>query len=226
MSNGEQFDGIGMALGVVTGARSFKVDKLGRLTGIHYDQVWTPGENVCECRKKEGASGGTYTVRMVPDYRGFTLSPYTNYQIVTDAYAAQVIASTSAPTLPATVDPKPIEKKKVKPKPHSMGDCACGFYGYYDGSNDYYQKGYVAGVVEGYGEALIGTRGFRVSKARIVALRIPANVPAPLAALVRRNYAAIPQFEKFGQMVAAFPCDGGELAVSPETDEDFWTRSA
>jgi len=58
-----QFDGIDLAVGVVTGARSFEVDQLGRLTGVNYKQVWRPGENVAECRKQEKDDywGGLFT---------------------------------------------------------------------------------------------------------------------------------------------------------------------
>lgn len=141
------FSGLEFAAGTAKGARSFRVDELGRLTGIHFPQVWTPGENVAECRASE---------------------------------------------------------------PHKEGgfpDCRCGFYGYYDGSNNYYRAGYISGVVEGYGEAVMGSRGFRVMKARIVALSVDSNVPVNVAYLVRRNYASIPQFDSFARMVAEFPTD-------------------
>ncbi len=47
------------------------------------------------------------------------------------------------------------------------------------------------------GETLIGTRGFRASKARIIALRIPKSVPIRLLTLVARNYPDVPLFAKF-----------------------------
>jgi len=163
-----RFSGKEFAAGSVKGARSFRIDIYGRLTGIHYRQVWTPGENEATCQAatphKEGAFSG----------------------------------------------------------------CKCGFYGYYEGSNDYHSTGYVSGMVEGYGDAVIGTNGFRVTKARIVALTINDAVPGPLARLVRRNYDGIPMFDTFARMVSEFPPDydinGGDQP-SPETDPDFWTRS-
>lgn len=165
-----QFSGKEFAIGVARGARSFKVDRLGRLTGIHYTQVWTPGENHSECRAEARA--------------------------------------------------------------HKEGDfaekCRCGFYGYYDGSNDFHADGTVSGVIEGYGEAVLGSRGFRVTKARIVALTIADDASGPLARLVRQNYSAIPFFDTFTRMVSEFPPDY-ELDTkdipSPDSDPEFWTRA-
>lgn len=216
MGNGSQFDGIGFAPGVVRGARAFDIDELGRLVGVTHRQVWIPGENIAECRKGKGADG-----------------LWSGYLNLTFTYRSSVIAaSTPAAKAPKTfkgrkaVKAEPVmEEVEPEEPPHTMADCACGFYGYYDGSNDYRQKGRVNGIVEGYGEALIGTRGFRVAKARIVALAIPRSVSERKAALVRRNYGALPIFTSFKQMVSEFPPDGGEVGISPETDPEFWTRA-
>jgi len=196
-----EFGGMGFALGVVRGARSFKVDKLGRLTGVTYEQVWRPDENTAECRRP---TDDTYDAlqRMVTNY------------LYTSGYSR-----------PRGVTAFP-EPRREKPLQHSMETCQCGFYGYYDGSNDYYKPGFVSAVVEGYGETLIGSRGFRASKARIVALRIPKHVPVPLATLIARNYPSIPLFDKFSRMVAEFPPDAGGQEVTPTSDPTFWEREA
>jgi hypothetical protein len=172
-----EFSGTEFAAGVVTGARSFKIDRLGRLLGINYETVWTPTEMHARCLTDDG------------DIR--------------DA-AAGALGEKSD---------------------HNLTSCPHGFYAYYDGSNDYYKPGYVAGVIEGYGEAVIGTRGFRCMKARIVALHIPADVNPALRRLVARNYADTPQFDSFDAMVTAYPTDDGGKGISPDTDPDFWTRS-
>lgn len=198
MNNGSQFDGVGLAPGVVVGARSFEIDKMGRLIGIHYKQVWNPRENSAECRKQEVDSSATYP--------GFGLS----YSFMEEYLYGK--------------KRKPTKVEPEQPKKHTMASCACGFYGYYDGSNDYHGKGRVSGVIEGYGETLIGTRGFRCSRARIIALSINGKVEDRLAGLIRRNYSGIPMFDSFKSMVAEFPADGGELAVSPTSDPQFWTR--
>ena len=51
-------------------------------------------------------------------------------------------------------------------------DCTCGFYAYF--SPAYNQLGGdVEGVIEGHGRATVGTKGFRVERAKIVALVVP-----------------------------------------------------
>jgi len=54
----DEFSGLDFAAGVLTGARSFRIDKLGRLTGVNVPQVWTPGENTASCRKDDLRGGG------------------------------------------------------------------------------------------------------------------------------------------------------------------------
>lgn len=60
--------------------------------------------------------------------------------------------------------------------PHQ--DCSCGFWAYW--TLQVHDIGYgqlpVCGVVEGYGATVIGERGFRAAKARIVALHLPFTI--------------------------------------------------
>jgi hypothetical protein len=180
-----EFDGnrADFAPGVVTGTRSFDVDKLGRLRGVAYNSVWLPGENTAECLARNE----------------FALVMYGDGEY----------------------DARPSKKP-----PHAMTECGHGFYGYYEGSNDYYRSDRVMGVVEAYGETIIGTRGFRASKARIVALHIPAEISTGTRRLITRNYSPIPTFDSFDAMVAEFPPDDAGHGISPDTDPDFWTRKA
>lgn len=232
-----EFAGIGLAPGVVRGARSFKVDNLGRLTGVVHEQVWRPGENLSECRKNDDSVFYfTYATR---SYAG-QMNAYINAINQTAVTATVPVTylpalppdnhrkkrrGKSVTTVPVTKPERPATAPAPEPKAHTMGECACGFYGYYDGSDDYYKDGYVSGVIEGYGEALIGTRGFRVEKARIVALMIPAAQDR-FANRIARNYSGIPLFARFAEMVAAFPPDGTEVGISPENGDEFWTRQA
>jgi hypothetical protein len=83
--NPEEFAGVAsFAIGVVRGARSFRVDDDGMLTGIAYKQIWTPGENLAGCRKWEtyipitaAVIDGTFTVFIAP-------VPDTRYQTAPD----------------------------------------------------------------------------------------------------------------------------------------------
>lgn len=175
----EQFASLGFAVGLVRGVRSFGVDELGRLTGIHYRQVWVPGENQAQCRTEPELTYSTWERQSRP---------------------------------------RPVEDFAKH-----LPDCVCGFYGYYDGSNDYHSDGRtITGVVEGYGSTVIGTRGFRCEKARIVALHIPDAVKR--GGVVVRNYAEVPQFDSFLAMVREFPPVGDEKAPTPDSGPNFWTR--
>jgi hypothetical protein len=76
----------------------------------------------------------------------------------------------------------------VEPRPHQVAgkSCTCGFYAYFDGSNDYNlylvlesmvetrkpASGFT-GIIEGTGVVTVGSRGFRAEKARLVALVVP-----------------------------------------------------
>lgn len=175
--------------GVVTGTRSFGVDKLGRLLGVTYPSIWVPGENEAKCLRLERDG-------MIDSYS----------YIVSGGTAGRTRVRES--DLPA----------------HSLTGCAHGFYGYYEGSNDFYEPGRVMGVVEAYGETIVGTRGFRASKARIVALHIPEDVAVGKRHLIVRNYPGVPIFDSFDAMISEFPPDDAGNGVGPATDPDFWTR--
>lgn len=119
----------------------------------------------------------------------------------------------------------PVTEKRIDyEKPHAMQDCKHGFYAYYDGSNDYHDEVRVSAVIEGYGEAVIGSRGFRCMKARILALHIPETVKPHVARLVARNYPDVPILGSFEQMVSEFPPDSAGAELTPDSDPDFWTR--
>ncbi len=92
-------------------------------------------------------------------------------------------------------------------------DMSCGFYAYFDGKDN---NGHgssdpnISGVIEGYGEVLIGTKGFRAKKARILALAVPAfegiwRLDDFVVRQLRANYPNIPVFESELAMRAEFP---------------------
>lgn len=145
----DEFSGRSYGVGSVRGVRSFDVDEFGRLRGVSYKDAWKPGENVAVCGRTRPAAGWT-------SIGGY--SPYTTMTLYVDANGRQTNSPPMVPT---------------RPEPHSLADCSHGFYAYYDGSNDYKADSRISAVVEGYGETLIGTRGFRSEKAKIVALCVP-----------------------------------------------------
>lgn len=244
----EQFESVGFAPGTVRGTRSFKVDNLGRLTGIHYPQIWIPGENLAECKAKpqmpvefgdleykkydlndelENIHRG-YTqdyivpVAEKPNKKWFQKSTEDKYptpSIQTMKRSEQILLEIAE--IDAQLDAmQPIKRAEG----HGLDDCEHGFYAYYENSNDYYEAGRVSGVIEGYGEAILGTRGFKSQKARILALYIPSDVKVGFK--VRHNYSSVPIFDSFDAMVREFPGDDGGVNPTPETHEDFWTMEA
>lgn len=57
--------------------------------------------------------------------------------------------------------------------PHQIGSvgCTCGYYAYFDRkANRYQMPGNVLGLIQGYGTATTGSRGFRAEKAKLLAL--------------------------------------------------------
>lgn len=123
--------------------------------------------------------------------------------------------------------PKP---EPPPPPPHDFADCTCGFYAYLNGTNDYADH-HVIGVVRGYGETFLGTRGFRSAKARIIAAYSSTHAdvervrPLPVSReRMRELYPDVAWFDDYAAMVAEFPPSDPE--PTPETDPEFWTRSA
>ncbi len=103
-----------------------------------------------------------------------------------------------------------------------LAQCLCGFHGFYEGSNDYNtvknpRTMHISGMVEGYGECIIGSRGFRCVKARIIAIQITPAVGAVFDKVIR-NYASIPMFSTFADMVAEFPPNNGNDVIEQLPD--------
>jgi len=115
------------------------------------------------------------------------------------------------------------------PRPdHLMERCNCGFWVYFgEGARSF--SGPVAGVVDGWGETIIGPEGFRCQKAKIVALA-PSNTirdwevqynlmtgygGLPNMDQVRARYPDVPWFNSTAEMLAEFPPERGEYPVRP-----------
>ena len=116
----------------------------------------------------------------------------------------------------------------------ACGDC--GYYAYFDHVAQYGQRG-ITGIIEGYGHVIIGTKGFRAQRARIVALCVapqpeprepgvfifhvggPGKAPAIGIARMVHNYPDIPIYATEAEMLAAHPTDKGTY-VEPPPDPD------
>jgi hypothetical protein len=107
-----------------------------------------------------------------------------------------------------------------------MMECLHGFYAYYDGSRDYHEKGSVTGVIKGWGEAVVGEKGFRVMRAEIVAIKFGSSATPQTRAKVMRLYPDVAVFKSLEAMLTEYPTSAGGLEYLPEADDDFWTRGA
>lgn len=250
--------------GSLIGLRAFRVDNLGRLTGVTHRDVWTPGENVAVCHRDRVVMGGmTFYVSSAGTTT--TTSPTTfnpggpvtatepSYVQMTQPRGRKKkrgpgpeYAVSDKPALPAPSLSQAAVRPTPPPEPpHELVSlrCNCGFYAYFDGSNDYLSgNGLVvnwnglsnddrgvrlAAIVEGYGKVVVGSRGFRAEKARILALIQPPSQSGRefvLSSKVVRNY-AVPVFDCEQDALREFPLTDPD-PITPETDEDFWTRSA
>ena len=96
-------------------------------------------------------------------------------------------------------------------------ECGCGFWAYwalrYAWRCDYYWRGEVVGIIQGYGRTRIGTRGCRCGKARILGLHVrppdPGREPWALrpddVAEALGNYYGVPCYPSLAEMLAAHP---------------------
>lgn len=111
-------------------------------------------------------------------------------------------------------------------RPHSLAECEHGFYAYYDGSRDYHERGDVTGIIEGYGETIIGTKGFRCMKARIIALKPSGSITVQVVTRLQQLYPDVEFYTDLHKMLAAHPTDAAGMEYDPTTDPDFWTKDA
>lgn len=119
-----------------------------------------------------------------------------------------------------------VTQTQTLPADHDMDNCPHGFYAYYDGSRDYHDRGDVTGVIQGDGETVVGTKGFRCMKARILAVKFASSMPDMVRQRITRLYPDVAVFRSLDQMLAEYPTTAGGLEAHPENDDDFWTKEA
>jgi hypothetical protein len=158
-----------------------------------------------------------------------------------DATATRI---TEAPEPVAELVPEPEPPAAPPPCAGAEPHCTCGFYAYYGDtgtvSDEYtlYEdtrssmttpKMQVPGVIDGYGLTTVGTKGFRAMKGRIAALHLHKAMGLDLGRRLRHNYPDVAFFDgrelPVSEMYRGYPPEPVDLPT-PETDPDFWTRSA
>jgi len=110
---------------------------------------------------------------------------------------------------------------------HDFESCTCGFYArfYHDAYTERYDS-HISGMIEGWGDVVLGPEGFRASKAKVVALVIPRKekwlwtIEAEPQRSIRRAY-DVPIFDTSEEMLAAFPIEQGEFAVERALPPDL-----
>lgn len=157
------------AIGTLFGHRVWVVaPEGGWLTGHYFTAKWLPGENTAMCLQARNTTVQSYSM-MSPFFRGGNASAYD--------------FSGETPVLKDGFEPK--ECPGI-----ARGDHGCGFY---VRVNERFSAGrespwpIVRGCVEAWGQVELGDKGFRASKARIVALLKPAYDPALVADLCHRE---------------------------------------
>jgi len=97
-------------------------------------------------------------------------------------------------------------------------DCTCGFYGYHDIDHviGYSSDEYLVGVIEAYGVVVVGGKGLRCSKAKVIGLHATTSFQR---AAVARYYPETPlvSVKRLRKLLRYNDW-------LPEPDADFWTR--
>ena len=128
------------------GVRAFSVDTAGQLYGLTYPTRWLPGENERRCYNYQPTDGS--------------------------------LVGCPCPLCSSARGDAATERWSDTDHPVCL-ECSCGFYAITDSDNEYMCSYFgvvtprVEGVVEGYGTVVVGSKGFRAEKARIVALVVP-----------------------------------------------------
>lgn len=198
--------------GSLTGIRSFKIDRFGRLRATQINVVWTPGENLARCMKDQFNTSSTFLSML-------------SLSIPKQIYKVDPVNGMITPVTE-------YDEPKVEPAPktpdHRVATlgCTCGFYAFFDNDeNQWHEPGQIKGLIEGYGLTTVGTRGFRCEKAKIRALILPERRRTTATDAVQRNYPDLPVFASRRLAFAEFPLTP-PARPTPETDKDFWTREA
>ncbi len=202
----------------VVGVRVFRVDDLGRLRGVTHQDIWRPGENVAACY-----APGPQLPSVPMDLALLQAPPsYVDFHVPFHTAKAQRRKARKADVRMKEWKDE-CQRLRDEWEGHGLDKCDHGFWAYYTPQSDYASPDKVYGVVEGYGQCVIGTKGFRASKARIVALSLPPatdEMHGYRLSLVQRNYPDVPTYPSLARMLTEHP-----LSHNPEPDgEDFWTE--
>lgn len=161
--------------GDVIGVRSFAVDKLGRLTGVSHRKVWRPGVNTATCPHARARVKAADAVEAEREGRRDEPGDWSA------AMRSAITRSMNRQILSGYLTSIAWGESAIRTDEHKPGakGCSCGYWAYFDGSDDFSSDGTVTGVVRGEGVVTIGSKGFRAERAELLALVAPANPKKP-----------------------------------------------
>ncbi|GAB3304053.1 hypothetical protein EK0264_03585 [Epidermidibacterium keratini] len=211
-----EFSDRAFVAGDLTGIRAFGVDERGRLRGVYISEaIFTPGENIAECYRESRFD------RELAQFRAMQ-------QAFDRAFLGHAPGGVVRQRAVVGVEPPTGE-----PADHVVASksCECGYYAYFDlNHNRYHDDHAVLALIKGWGIATVGSRGFRASKARLLALVRPER-PDELG-IARQRYERfklterlyeVPVFDSFDDAIDAHPLTPMDVPT-PETDRDFWSK--
>lgn len=224
----------------IVGVRVFQVDAKGRLRGVTHTDIWRPGENVavCHARGPELPPAPSPARDLDGLYFAYTRSysppSYVDFYDPLGTAKSQRRSARKRDKERAAAEAQDKERValwkeqctriEAEWETHGLDKCDHGFWAFYEPDAGYHNADRIYGVVEGYGEVVVGTKGFRASKARIVALSLPATTSELLGyqyTLVGRNYPDVPTYPSLARMLSEHA-----LSRNPEPDaEGFWDEA-
>lgn len=160
--------------GTLLGLRGFALTDDGYLRGVTYTVPWTTGWNDAVCLVARRVHGRPSTPRP-----GFA---HPIWGHVHDASHGCLFPLDPGEPVEFEDDWEPDPCQGLEP------DCACGFYAYYDqqtGRTSGY--GNIRGVIEAAGKCVVGPKGFRAARARIVAVVQPKDFKPRLSGVKQRE---------------------------------------
>lgn len=237
------FTGVPFVAGSIRGERSFGLSMIGALVSPMKPCLWEADGNEARCLKADNTlymrlrkgkwPGALETAkRFIPEgARVFSLYPewrataFTGHGVGALVIAIHWWSPTSGEHDIESVPRLVFESALREDHGHNFATCSCGFYAYLNGCNEYASGWNVTGIIEGYGETLIGTRGFRTSKARILALAKPTAEGqhehlVKAVALMRERYPSVPIFDNPEVMRLEYPTTELSEFWTPDDEEE------
>lgn len=175
----EQLD---LVMQAVYGVRQWSRGAEGRLQGVH-SFAWADGENVarCDSRHRPPHSADHQELTTVTRRRD---SLYAEMQRISASHPKGITDLSGRDRERYDRISGEYQRLHDDIQNGAYTDCGCGFWAYWALNPSEFRMGEkpIVGVIKGYGKVLLGTRGFRSEKAKIVGLHLAYEYVKPKAA--------------------------------------------